>query len=90
MKIRGYLLEGVDEELLVVIRGYNEEQIYSIIKKLESMRDQDIKELAEILENHFNDRISNRGHLSEARPKNKKKSPNSNRSRVRKTGNTKS
>jgi hypothetical protein len=59
MKIRGYLLEGVNEELLLVIRGYDEEQMYSIIKKLESMRDQEVKELAEVLENHLNDRISN-------------------------------
>jgi hypothetical protein len=32
MKIRGYLLEGVNEELSLVIRGYDEEQMYSIIK----------------------------------------------------------
>jgi hypothetical protein len=89
MKIRGYLLEGVNEELLLVIRGYDEEQMYSIIKKLESMRDQEVKELAEVLENHLNDRISNGRNSVEARPQNKKKGSGSNRSRNRKTINTK-
>jgi hypothetical protein len=89
MKIRGYLLEGVNEELLLVIRGYDEEQMYSIIKKLESMRDQEVKELAEVLENHFNDRISNGRNPVKARPQNKKKGTSSNRSRNRKTSNTK-
>ena len=90
MKIKGYFLEGVDGELLMVIRGYDEEQMYSIIKKLESMRSPEIKNLAETLENHFYERDSNNGrHNVTARPENKKKGTSSNRNRNRKTINTK-
>jgi hypothetical protein len=89
MKIRGYFLEGVDKELLLVIRGYDEEQMYSIIKKIETMRDTEIKELAEVLEIHFNDRQNNGRNSIEARPQNKKKSTSSNRGRNRKTTNPK-
>jgi hypothetical protein len=90
MKIKGYVLEGVDKELLLVIRSYDEEQVYSIIKKIETMRDNEIKELAKVLEMHLNDRHSNRGDSSETRSQNKKKSTTSNRSRNRKTINSQS
>lgn len=87
--MQGYFLEGVDGELLLVIRSYNEEQMYSIIKKIETMREEEIKDLAKILEMHFNDRNKDGRHLSETRPKDKKKGTVSNRSRNRKTINTK-
>jgi hypothetical protein len=88
MSISGYFLEGVDGELLMVIRSYDEETMYSIIKKIESMRSPEIKKLAEILEMHFNERDSNGGDSSKARSQDKKKSTDSNRSRNRKTGNS--
>ena len=69
--------------------GRTEASIKKIIKKLESMRDQEVKELAEVLENHLNDRISNGRNSVKARPQNKKKGSGSNRSRNRKTVNTK-
>ena len=74
MSINGYFLEGVDGELLMVIKSHDEEVMYSIIKKIESMRSPEVKKLAEILEIHFNERDSNRRNSSETRPQNKKKS----------------
>jgi hypothetical protein len=88
MSIGGYFLEGVDGELLMVIRSHDEEAMYSIIKKLETMRSPEVKKLAEILEMHFNERDSNGRDSSKARSQNKKKSTNGNRSRDRKTGNS--
>jgi hypothetical protein len=87
--MQGYFLEGVDGELLLVIRGHSEEQMYSIIKKIETMREEEIKELAQTLEMHFNDRNKDGRHSSETRSQNKKKGTVSNRSRNRKTTNTK-
>lgn len=88
--MKGYFLEGVDGELLLVIRGYNEEQMYSIIKKIETMREEEMKELARVLEIHFNDRNKDGRNSGSARPENKKKGTVSNRNRNRKAINSKS
>ena len=87
--VSGYFLEGSEGEFLLVVRTHNEDIMFSIIKKLSSMRDDKIKELAKILESHFNERNNSRGHSVKARPKNKTKSPVGNRSRNRKTADTK-
>lgn len=55
--VSGYHLEGVDGEICLVIRSYNEELIYSIIKRLSKMRQRDIKKLGTRLEEEFNERF---------------------------------
>jgi hypothetical protein len=87
--ISGYFLEGSEGEFLMVIKSHNEELMLSIIKKISSMRDDEVKKLAEVLENHFYERDNYRGHSGETRPQNKTKSPVGNRGRNRKAGNTK-
>jgi hypothetical protein len=71
-KIDGYFLEGSDNELLLVLRGYDEEIFLSLIKKLATMRDTDIKKLTDKLEEHFYERDSIRKHSKQPRSKNKK------------------
>jgi hypothetical protein len=88
--ISGYFLEGSEGEFLMVIKSHNEELMLSIIKKISSMRDDEVKKLAEVLENHFYERDNYRGYPVETGPKNKTESTVSNRNRNRKTNNPKS
>lgn len=85
--MNGYFLEGSDGEFLMVIRSYEEDVMWSIIKKLQSMRDPEIKLLADKLEKHFNDR--DRGSVSKTQSENKKSGLKSNRSRNYKANNPK-
>lgn len=48
--MNGYVIRGIDDELLLVIRSMDEELIHQIIKKISSMREKEIKALAEDLE----------------------------------------
>jgi hypothetical protein len=68
----GYFLYGSDEEMLMVIRGYDEDAMFSIIQKLKKSREENIKKLAEILENHFYERDNVRRGSIETGPKDKK------------------
>jgi hypothetical protein len=70
--MKAYFLHGSDGEKLMVIRGYNEELMQSIIDTLQRSRNERIKDLAYILESHFNERHDDRGSAITARPKNKK------------------
>lgn len=70
--INGYFLHGNDGEKLMVIRGYDEPLLEKIILTLKRSRDEDIKELAEVLENHFNERHDDRRSSVQVRPEDKK------------------
>lgn len=72
MSLNGYFLHGANEEKLMVIRGHDEEAMKKIIDILHRSRDEDIKKLAEVLENHFNERHDDGGSSIQVRPKNKK------------------
>jgi len=42
----GYLLKGIDDEILVVFRSFDEAEVTALIKRLSGIRDKGIKELA--------------------------------------------
>ena len=67
--MNGYFLYGSDNEMLMVIRGYDEDVMIGIINKLKKSREDEIKKLAEILENHFYERDTSRGSSIKTRPK---------------------
>lgn len=81
-----YLLFGPNNEILIVIKGTEDELLLKIIKKILSSRDKDIKRIGEILEKDFYDR--NIRNSSTARSKNTSKSTVSRRSRNTKATNT--
>lgn len=51
--MNGYFLRGVDEEILLVFRSYDSHDIISVIRKIKTLRDKRIKELASALEEEF-------------------------------------
>lgn len=57
--MNGYLLRGVNDELLLVFRSYSQEDILAIIRKVGQLRDKEIKSLAEDLEGELYDRSAN-------------------------------
>lgn len=67
-----YFLHGVDGEKLLVIRGHDEELMQQIITTLGRSRSDSIKNLSEVLENHFNERHDDGGSFIQTRSKNKK------------------
>ena len=77
MGLKGYFLYGSGEEMMMVIRGHDEDAMFSIINKLKRSREENIKELAETLENHFYDRNDDGRNSSETRSKDKKTSRSS-------------
>lgn len=70
--MNAYFLHGVDNEKLLVIRGHDEELMQKIIDLLGRSRDDQIKELSKVLENHFNERHDDGGSSIQTRSKNKK------------------
>jgi hypothetical protein len=50
-----YIKVSVDEEIIVVIRGYDNGLIEALINRLSSSRTKEIKEIASKLEEDFND-----------------------------------
>lgn len=74
--MNAYFLHGSNEEKLLVIRGTDEDLMQQIIDTLKRSRNERIKEIAEILENHFNERDDDGGSSIQTRPKNKKVSRN--------------
>ena len=83
-----YILNGIESETLLVIRAKDKKIMLSLIDYLASSRKEEIKELAYQLEKSLNDNTSRRNTV-QARPKNKAKSPASNRSGRKKTTNPK-
>jgi hypothetical protein len=67
-----YFLHGSDGEKLLVIRGHDEELMQQIISTLGRSRNDEIKNLSEVLENHFNERHDDGGSSIQIRSKNKK------------------
>jgi hypothetical protein len=51
--INGYFLSNVDDELFLVLRTKNPECLLQVIRKLKTMRDKEIKALAEHLEGEW-------------------------------------
>lgn len=69
-----YFLYGANNEKLMVIRGPDENIMREIIDILSKARDNKIKEIAKILESHFNERHDDGGSLIKTGPKDKKNS----------------
>ena len=67
-----YFLHGSDNEKLMVIRGHDEELMQKIIDTLNRSRNDKIKEIAEVLESHFNERYDDGRSIGKTRSKNKK------------------
>ena len=82
---KSYILEGTEDEYLVVIRLEDKKSIYNIIDFLYSSKNKEIQEIAVELEKSLHD---NGRDTSKARSKNKSKSTNSNNSKRRKAKDT--
>lgn len=85
--MNGYFLFGTNEEIILVIKSSDEEDILNIIKKIATMRSKKVKELASQLEESFYER-SYRNNVK-AGSKNKTKGSNSTRGGNTKTKNAK-
>lgn len=85
--MNGYFLFGTNNEVILVLKSGQEEDILNIIKKLATMRSKEMKAFASQLEESFYER-SYRNHV-EAGSKDKTKGPNSTRSRNTKAKNAK-
>lgn len=77
--MNGYFLFGTNNEVILVLKSGQEEDILNIIRKLATMRSKDMKAFASQLEESFYER-SYRNTI-QAGPKDKTKSANSTRSR---------
>lgn len=58
--------------MLMVIRGQDEDMMIKIIDLIKRSRDEKIRSLAEVLENHFNERYHDGGRSIQAGPQDKK------------------
>jgi hypothetical protein len=85
--MKGYFLYGTNDEIILVFKTKEEEEILNIIKKIATMRSKEIKALASQLEESFYERSYR--NTSKPRSENQKKSSNSPRSRNSKTNNPK-
>jgi hypothetical protein len=85
--MNGYFLFGTNNEVILVLKSGQEEDILHIIKKLATMRSKEMKAFASQLEESFYER-SYRNNV-EAGSKNKTKGADSTRSRNPKTKNSK-
>jgi hypothetical protein len=83
-----YILEGIEQEILLVIKAKDKELALSIIDQLASSRKEVLKELAYELEKSLNDSSSRRDSVK-TRSKNKSKSSNGNPSGNKKAANPK-
>ena len=84
----GYILKGVNDEYLLVIKSDNIETILHLIDKISTSTKDEIKDLASKLEKSLYDDGSRRN-SGKAGPKNKTKSANSGSSRRTKATDTK-
>ena len=82
-----YILEGIENEYLLVVKTEDVNTILAIIDRLNTSRLKWMKDLAAELEKSLHDPGS-RGYPSQTRSKDKTKSPTSNRDRRTKTGNS--
>ena len=58
--VNGYVIRGVDGELLLVVRSRDEDLIYTIIERIKKSRDKKVRELAEHLEEMYFDKFNGR------------------------------
>lgn len=84
----GYVLKGIDDEYLLVIKSHEYELILSIIDRISASRRKDFKQFAIELEKSLND-DGRRRNPGETRSKNKTKNTTGNRNRNKKTANPK-
>lgn len=84
--MNGYFLFGTNEEIILVIKSSDEEDILNIIKKIATMRSKKVKALASQLEESFYERSYR--HNGKTGPKDKTKSSDSTRGRNTTTKNT--
>ena len=75
--------------MLMVIRGQDEEVMIKIIDLIKKSRDEKIRSLAEVLENHFNERYYDRRSSITPRSKDKKNGGQRKQRFYRKAKNTK-
>jgi hypothetical protein len=85
--MNGYFLFGTNNEVILVLKSGQEEDILNIIKKLATMRSKEMKAFASQLEESFYERSYR--HNVEAGPKDKSKGSNGTRGGNTKTKNTK-
>lgn len=83
-----YILEGIEDEYLLVVKVEDQEAILSIIDRLSTSRSKWIKELALTLEESLYDTGSRR-HSGKTRPQDSPKGSNGDKRRRTKTANTK-
>jgi hypothetical protein len=81
---KAYILEGTENEYLLVVKTEDEKVIRSIIAALEANKSAVLKDLAYELEKSLHDDVSRRN-SGKTRPKDKSKSTVSDKSRSRKT-----
>lgn len=82
-----YVLEGIEDEYLLVIKAQDQETILNIIDRLSTSRSKWMKELAQLLEESLHDTGSRRD-SGKARPQNKTKSTTSDNRRRSKAANS--
>jgi len=82
-----YILEGIEDEYLLVIKSQDQDSILALIDRLSTSRSKWMKELALLLEESLHDTGSRR-HSSKAGSKNKTKSTTSDNRRRSKTANS--
>lgn len=78
---QSYILQGTENEFLLVVRAEDDKAIYNIIDLLMTSRNEQIKELAVELEKSMRDNGRN---ISKTRSKNKSKTAVGNNSKRRK------
>jgi hypothetical protein len=81
---KAYVLQGTENEYLLVVKAKDEKEIRKVIDALTSSHVTSVKDLGDELEKSLNQDVDRRD-PSEIRSKNKSKSSNSNNSRRRKT-----
>ena len=82
--MEGYVLTGIEDEYLLVIKSEDYEIILQVIDRIAASRRKEFKKFALELEKSLND-DGRRRNSSETRSKNKTKNTTSNRSRRTKT-----
>jgi hypothetical protein len=86
--MEGYVLKGIEDEYLLVIKSSEYEEILYLIDRIAASRLKRYKEFAIELEKSLND-DGRRRDSGKTRPKNTTKNTTSNRSRRKKTSNSK-
>jgi hypothetical protein len=54
MEVKGYVIESVDGEQVLVIRSRDVELLYSLVRRMSRMRDERLREIGRALEGELN------------------------------------